>query len=147
MKKEDIIKKIIEEQQKVIDNFQNSVNRFRTASDMDEEATHDPEDFSHQTEAKDMQLRYEQLVKNAEQNLAFLEQSINETHGGIESGALIETDKNYIFVGISVSPFRFNDKDVICISESAPIFSKIKEAKVGDQIDFGTHTIEVLNIS
>ncbi|WKS95191.1 hypothetical protein [Riemerella columbina] len=147
MKKENIIKKIIEEQQKVISNFQNSVERFRNASDLDEEATHDREDFSHQTEAKDMQLRFEQLVKSAEANLLFLEKAIDEPRTGIESGALIETDKNYIFIGISVSPFKIQDKEVICISEEAPIFAKIKDAKIGDTIDFGSHQIQIISIS
>lgn len=146
MNKEHILKKIIEEQQKVIDNFQESVNSYRSASDMDEEATHDIEDFSHQNEAKDMQLRFEQLAKTAETNLLFLEKSIDEPHTGIEAGALVETDKNYIFIGISVAPFKVDDKDVICISEEAPIYARIKDAKIGTEIDFGTHKVTVVNI-
>ena len=50
MKREAIIKIIIEEQKVVIESLQKSVEQYKIASDLDEESTHDPEDFSHQTE-------------------------------------------------------------------------------------------------
>ncbi|MHA3044357.1 hypothetical protein JSO61_003320 [Riemerella anatipestifer] len=147
MEKEIILKAIANEQQKIVDNLQKSVERYRIESDIDEDATHDPEDFSHQTEAKDMQLRFEQMANTAKNHLAFIEHSAQEHHTSIESGCLIKTDKSYIFIGISVPPFKYEGKDVICISEEAPIYSKIKDAKVGDKVDFGSHHIEIIDIA
>lgn len=63
MKREEILDKIIEEQQRVIDNLQQSVDRYKTASDLDEDDTSDPDDLARQTEAKDMQLRYEKCSR------------------------------------------------------------------------------------
>ena len=76
MKRADIIAVIIEEQKAVVDSLKQTVNRYKIASDLDEESTHDPEDFSHQTQAKDMQLRYEKTLKEAELSLAFLENEL-----------------------------------------------------------------------
>ncbi|MDD1596444.1 hypothetical protein, partial [Riemerella anatipestifer] len=107
MEKEVILRAIASEQQKIVDNLQKSVERYRTESDIDEDATHDPEDFSHQTEAKDMQLRFEQMANIAKKHLAFIEHFAQEHHTSVESGSLIKTDKSYIFVGISVPPFKY----------------------------------------
>lgn len=134
MKRAEILMKIIEEQKKVVESLQQSVNQYKTESDMDEESTHDPEDFSHQTEAKDMQLRFEKTIKAAEQNLRFLENEKEKLHDKIENGCLIETDKNFLFVGISVPVFKIGDKEVVSFSDEAPIFENIKGKKVGEEV-------------
>ena len=77
MKRNEIISKIIEEQQKIIENLQNSVNQYKSESDMDEDNTLDPDDFARQTEAKDMQLRFEKMLAEARQNLAFMENEVD----------------------------------------------------------------------
>lgn len=139
--------KIIEEQKKVVESLQQSVNQYKTESDMDEESTHDPEDFSHQTEAKDMQLRFEKTVKAAEQNLRFLENEKEKLHDKIENGCLIETDKNFLFVGISVPVFKIGDKEVISFSEEAPIFENIKGKKVGEEVKVGDRSFVIQSFS
>lgn len=147
MKRKEIINKIIEEQNKVIQNLKESVNRYKTASDLDEESTHDPEDFSQQTQAKDMQLRYEKMLREATQNLSFLESEVELKHEKIENGTLIETDHNYLFVGISVPVFKFENKEVITFSDKTPVFEKIKGKKAGDQVEIGSDTAEIKNFS
>ena len=147
MNRKDILKSIIEEQDKLIDNLNNSVNRYTVASDIDEESTHDPEDFSQQTQAKDMQLRYEKLRNDAQQQLNFLHSEINEVHDKIEAGSLIETDKNYFFVGASVPLFEFNEKEVIVLSEEAPVFQELKDKSVGDTVKVGDEKYTITSIS
>lgn len=147
MNRKDIIKSIIEEQDKLIDNLNNSVNRYTVASDIDEESTHDPEDFSQQTQAKDMQLRYEKLRNDAQQQLNFLHSEINEVHDKIEAGSLIETDKNYFFVGASVPLFEVNEKEVIVLSEEAPVFQELKDKSVGDMVKVGDEKYTITSIS
>ena len=147
MKRADIIAVIIEEQKAVVDSLKQTVNRYKIASDLDEESTHDPEDFSHQTQAKDMQLRYEKTLKEAELSLAFLENELKEKHDKIEKGALVETDKNYLFVGISVPSFQFENKEVIAFSDHAPVFQNIKGKSKGDTVKIGANSLEILNFS
>jgi len=137
MNRKDIINKIIEEHKKVIESLENSVERYRTASDIDEESTHDPEDFSRQTEAKDMQLRYEKMLNNAEIELNFLEKETDLSHEIIENGSIIETEKNFYFVGISVPVISADKKQIISFSEDAPIFQYMKGKKTGDEVKIG----------
>ena len=137
MNRKDIINKIIEEQKKVIESLESSVERYRIASDIDEESTHDPEDFSRQTEAKDMQLRYEKMLSNAESEMSFLEKETELSHDTAENGSIIETEQNFYFVGISVPIIKLKEKQIISFSEDAPIFQSMKGKKVGDEVKIG----------
>ena len=137
MNRKDIINKIIEEQKKVIESLESSVERYKVASDIDEESTHDPEDFSRQTEAKDMQLRYEKMLRNAESEMSFLEKETELSHETTENGSIIETGQNFYFVGISVPMIKLKEKQIISFSEDAPIFQSMKGKKVGDEVKIG----------
>ena len=147
MKREAIIKIIIEEQKVVIESLQQSVERYKIASDLDEESTHDPEDFSQQTQAKDMQLRYEKTLREAEQSLAFLQGELKTTHDKIEKGTLIETDQNFLFVGISVPVFSFEGKDVIAFSDQAPVFQNIKGKIIGNTVEVGAKSLQIIDFN
>lgn len=147
MKRIDIITIIIEKQKVVIDSLKQTVDRYKIASDLDEESTHDPEDFSQQTQAKDMQLRYEKTLKEAEQSLAFLENELKEKHDKIEKGTLVETDKNYLFVGISVPPFQFENKEVVAFSDHAPVFQNIKGKNKGDNVEVGANSLKIIDFN
>ncbi len=147
MNKNEIIKSIINEQNVVISTIENSVSRYKNASDIDENDSIDPEDFSHQDEAKEMQLRYEQILVQAKNNLDFLETYKNKETTKIELGSLIETEDLYIFIGISLQQFMLNGKNVIAISEEAPIYNSIKEKTIGEKITIGTIENTIISIS
>ena len=146
MKRDLIIEKLIAEQQKVIESLKNSVNQYKIASDMDEESTHDPEDFSQQSQAKDMQLRFEKMLGEAEENLSFLMNEKESSHHVIEKGSVIETDKNFLFVGISVPVFDIDGKEVISFSDNAPIYEGFKGKKIGDRVKIGDNSYEIQSI-
>lgn len=146
MKRDLIIEQLIAEQRKVIESLQQSVNQYRTASDLDEESTHDPEDFSHQTQAKDMQLRFEKMLSEADENLSFLMNEKKSRHDLIEKGSVIETDKNFLFVGISVAVFDIDGKEVISFSDNAPIYEGFKGKKIGDRVKIGDNSYEIQSI-
>lgn len=147
MKRKEIIERIIAEQKKTIQSLEETTENYRTASDMDEESTHDSEDYSHVSQAKDMQLRYEKLLAEAKRNLAFLLDEHETSHQEIEYGTIIETDKNYLFVGISVPIFKVGNKEVISFSDEAPVFIKIKDKKIGDQVEIGNNSYQIISIS
>jgi hypothetical protein len=147
MNKNEIIKSIINEQNVVISTIENSVSRYKNASDIDENDSIDPEDFSHQDEAKEMQLRYEQILVQAKNNLDFLETYKNKETTKIELGSLVETEDLYIFIGISLQQFKLNGKNVIAISEEAPIYNSIKEKIIGEKITIGTIENTIISIS
>jgi len=147
MTKSEVLNTIIEQQNTIIRNLENSVSRYKTASDMDENDSIDPEDFSHQDEANEMQLRYEQMLIQAKKNLETLESYKTKKYTTIESGTLIETEDLYLFVGISLQQFKYNEKSVITISEQAPIYNLIKDKSVGEKITLGTIENTILSIS
>lgn len=147
MNRKNILNKIIQEQNKVISSLQQSVDQYKTASDMDEESTHDSEDFTNQSIAKDMQLRFEKMMTEAVQNLNFLEKEIEIIHTEIENGSLIETDKNFLFIGISVPVFSMENKEVLSFSEKAPVFLEIKGKNVGDSVKIGDDTLKIVAIN
>ena len=147
MNRKDILDKIILEQNKVIASLQQSVDQYRTASDIDEESTHDSEDYTNQSIAKDMQLRFEKMMNEAVQNLNFLENEKEITHTEIENGSLIETDKNYFFIGISVPVFKVDGKEVISFSEKAPIFAEIKGKNSGEIVKIGNDSFTVKSVT
>ncbi|MBW8361820.1 MAG: hypothetical protein K0M56_06475 [Kaistella sp.] len=146
MERTEIIERIIEEQKKIIDNLQESVNRYKSASDLDEDDTSDPDDYARQTEAKDMQLRFEKMLNEATQNLNLLDSEKEIPHTEIENGSLVETDKNYLYIGISVPVFKVEDKEVISFSGDAPVFQEIKGKKAGDKVKIGENSFEIKNI-
>ena len=146
MKRTEILEQIIAEQNKIISNLEETVGNYRKASDMDEESTHDPEDFSHQTQAKDMQLRFEKMLSEAEENLSFLMNEKESSHHMIEKGSVIETDKNFLFVGISVPVFKIDGKEVISFSDNAPIFEGFKGKKIGDSVKIGDHSYKIQSV-
>ncbi|WP_339889214.1 hypothetical protein [uncultured Flavobacterium sp.] len=147
MNKKSIIKKIIEEQENVISQLEKSVLMYSVSSDIDEDDVIDPEDFSHQNEAKEMQLRYEQMLIQAKKNKDFLLSIQNNKCNSIQVGALIETDELYIFIGISIPQFELNNKNVISISDQAPIYNDIKDKNVGDIVSLASYKNKILNIS
>lgn len=146
MDKRKLLDKIIKEQQKIIDNLEVNVERFRKASDLDEDSTLSPEDFSHQTEAKDMQFRFEKLLRFSAQDMNFLQNLSAEKLEEIEKGSTIETEKNYFFVGVSTANFKFEDKEVICFTEKAPIFKKLKDKKLGETFKISNQEMKILDI-
>lgn len=146
MDKAFILSKIIDEYQKVIDNLKSSVERYKHESDIDEDNTLDPDDYARQNEAKDMQFRFEKMLKETKQNLKFLEDSKTDFKDNIETGTLIETDKNYLFVGVSVPVFKVENKEVISFSEDAPIYKNVKNKKIGDIFEIGKNNFEIKKI-
>lgn len=144
MDKVKILSAIVNEQLNLIESIKASIERYKHESDLDEDQTLDPEDYARQNEAKDMQLRYEKMLKSAMHNLKILENAKSETHKEIETGSLIETNECFIFVGLSVPVFKFEGKDVISVSEDAPVFKNLKAKKIGDTIEFGKNSFIIL---
>lgn len=147
MKRKDIINTIIDEQKKIVANLEVSVERYEHASDLDEDGTIDPDDLSQQTQYRDMLLRFKQLLDKAKKELEYLINETEEEHKIIEDGTLIETDKAYIFIGISVPKFNINDKVVYAISVEAPVYSKVKGKNIGDSIEFNQQEMKIISIA
>lgn len=147
MTKKEILNRILDEQQKVIDNLQTSIDRYRSASSRDDDNSIDPEDYSHQDEAKGMKMRLEEILYKEQRDKNIIESCLNSENSVVERGAVIETDAYYFFIGVSLPKFTLNGKDVLTISEKAPIYAQIKDKKAGDEIVVGKQNLKILAIS
>jgi hypothetical protein len=87
------------------------------------------------------------MAIQAKTNLDILESYKNKNCATLVAGALVETEDLYLFIGISTPQFILNDKNVITISEQAPIYSLLKEKVVGEKITIGKIENTILSIS
>ena len=138
---------IVAELQAYIQQIENSVKRFKIATDLDDNDTLDPEDYVRQSEAAEMQLRYEQLLRQAKEMETFMLEHEQKEYTIILPGALVETEMYYIYVGISIPSFKWDDKTVITLSEKAPAYAKMRGKKAGDTIELGAKRHKILAIS
>lgn len=141
MKRVNVLKLIIQKQEEVIENIEQSVLIYKADADLDEEDTMDPDDFSHQSESKDMQLRFEQHLKEENQKLKVLQSELEERN----SLQFIESKNYIILLGLSIPLFKYN-KSIIGISEDAPIYSSLRKLTKGDELKLGNTTEKVEDI-
>ncbi len=146
MTRNTLIEALIKKQESIIDNLEDSVERYQTASDIDEQETREPEDFARQTEAKDMQLRFEKLVREARVALDFLSEQREQIHERIEKGTLVKTDFNWFFLGVSMPLVELEGLNLVSISDQAPVYKDFVNKKTGDHVLVGEKTHEILEI-
>lgn len=147
MEKIEILNAIIEEQHVILNDIRETISVYETTADIDEDNTLDPEDYSHQTEAKEMQLRFEEKLKEEQAILDFLEQHKELKLDTVGRGALVETEEHYIYIGTSVRPVVVNNKEALSVSEKAPIVAELIGKKVGEKVLIGDNEYTILNIS
>ncbi|WP_353086744.1 hypothetical protein [Flavobacterium sp.] len=147
MNKTLLVLEIAAELQAYIQQIENSVKRYKLATDLDDNDTLDPEDYARQSEAAEMQLRYEQLLRQAKEMETFMREQHCKKYTIIQLRALVETETYYIYVGISIPTFKWKDKTVITLSEKAPAYAEMRGKKAGDTIEFGAKRHKILAIS
>jgi len=147
IQRREILTKIIEEQKKIISNIKESVYRYTKASNIESEPTQDAEDLSPEVDFKEMQKRFEKLLKDAELNLDILLLELKvEPSPIVQKGSILEAEKMLLFMGISIPKFTFNTKEIICISVNNPIYKSVEGKKEGDLFRLGSHEYTIVNI-
>lgn len=120
---------------------------YAAASNMDEGDTVDPDDFSKQTEYKEMQMRMQVQLDTARSQVVRLNDLSSKSHAVAEAGALVETNKNILFLGLSFSGFSLDGKEFIGVSVESPAYNTIRGKTVGDQFQLGKEEYTIKNIS
>lgn len=138
---------VVGQQEEVVGHLEDAIEDLKVGQDIDEEDTIDPEDFSHQNEAGGLLLRYRTRLAEAKAELERAKEIPLEKCEMVQVGALIETNKMNFFVGISSLPFEHEDKDVVGISTSAPVYVALLEKKVGDNITLAGKAYKITGIS
>ena len=123
-----------------------SLEDYKTASDMDEGDTVDPEDFSQQSEKKEMQYSMQIQLDNARAGLSRLNEFSGKQFSVAKSGALIETEKNWIFLGLAFPGLKVGDKELLGVSPESPAYTVINGKSKGDSFKLGNNNFTILNI-
>lgn len=144
--KKDILNKIIESQEGLISKLIEEIKNLEVGSDIDEGDVIDPEDISHKVEANEMEVLLSEQLKIAKKDLNFLTTNIDESSSVVKPGALVYTDKYIFFIGVATIPVKHNDLTLLGISVKAPIYSLMRDKKVGDSFSFSTHNYNINRI-
>ena len=146
MNKDKILETIINEFENNIKELNNSLEDYKAASNLDEGDTMDPEDYSQQSEQKEMQYQMQLQLDKARAGLNRVKEFAGKQFSTAKSGALVETDKNWILLGISIPSLKIGDKDLFGISPESPAFNIINGKSTGDTIKLGQHHYTIIGI-
>lgn len=147
MDKKKILQLFINRQQVAINDIAKSMDSYKEYADLDEDDTLDPEDFSQQTVAKESQLRLQQQLNRAQNDLASLENFAKQSFDTVQVGALIETDSEWFLAGISVGALDTADMSIHCVSTASPAFEIILGKKINDQFKLGSKNYLIKSIA
>jgi len=114
-----------------------ALNDYESASNIDEGDTLDPEDFSQQAEFKEMQLRMKIQLDQANAQLEHLEELAHKNVNIIEPGAILETQHNIIFIGVSFPVIHLDGKELLGITTETPIYASLKGKTIGESFAMG----------
>jgi hypothetical protein len=138
---------VIDYKQNIIRDMEQSLHDYEGAANMDETETNDPEDFSHQDESEDFKKILRGKIDQAKLELAKLEKLNTEELSRMGFGSLVETDKLSFYVSIATLPFTIDGKNCIGISEQAPVFSILRQKKIGDKLKVGNVEYTIRSIA
>ncbi len=147
MKKHNIIQQIEQTLRNNITELTNALNDYEASSNLDEGDTIDPEDYSQQSEAREMKMQMQIQLDQEQNQLIRLQGFTQKESTQVEPGALVTTDKNLFFIGLSLPTMGIDGKDLYCISTESPAFSAVRGKGEGDHFDIGKETHTIISVS
>ncbi len=147
MTKQEIVSKIVEQEERYIAQLESTRNQYKSQSDLDEEATMDRQDMSHANEAKDMQLRLRVQLDKAKADLEELKAQAEQTCETVQAGAVVHTDSAIFYAGTSIHALQIENVDVLGVSTNSPAYQTMLGLKKGDKFTLGETTYRINYIS
>ncbi len=147
MKKEEILAKVMQQMEDNMAEIRISLQDYEAASDIDEGDTSDPENFSQQSEQKEMQYQMQIQLENAQSSLIELKDFLGKEYSVAKAGALIETETNYFFLGVSFPALHIGKKELLGISTESPAYGVINGKSKGDAFTLGKNMYTISGIS
>ena len=146
MNKEEVLQIITRQLESNIKEITNSLEDYKAASNLDEGDTMDPEDFSQQSEQKEMQYQMQIQLDNARAGLSRLKEFSGKQFSVAKSGALVETDKNWILLGVPIPSLKVGDKELLGISPESPAYHVLNGKTKGDSFTLGKNSYTIIAI-
>ena len=147
MEKEKILQLIALHLEGNVRELNKSLEDYKNASNLDEGDTIDPEDYSQQAEQKEMSYQMQIQLDNAQSGLSRLKDFSGKTFSVAKAGALIETDKNWILLGVSIPSLQVGNKELLGISPESPAFAVINGKAKGESFNLGKNSFTILEVN
>ena len=147
MNKDEALQAIAAQLENNVRELSESLEGYRASSDLDENDTKDMEDFSQQSEQKEMQYRMQIQLDQAEGALARLREFSGESLDEAKTGALVETDQNWFYLGISFPGVQIDGKEVLGLSNESPAFIAMHGKKKGDSFSIGNTVYKIKGVN
>lgn len=71
----------------------------------------------------------------------------NGEHSSIGQGSIVTTQNHYLFVGIPLGKFYFNNKEWMGISLHSPIGKALEGKKIGDNFTLNNQVTQILSVN
>ena len=147
MEKEKILQLIARHLEGNVRELNKSLEDYINASNLDEGDTIDPEDYSQQAEQKEMSYQMQIQLDKAQSGLSRLKDFSGKTFSVAKTGALIETDKNWILLGVSIPSLQVGNKELLGISPESPAFAVINGKTKGESFNLGKNSFTILEVN
>ncbi|HEX5112744.1 MAG TPA: hypothetical protein VFV79_07850 [Saprospiraceae bacterium] len=146
MNRNDVLEKIRLSLERNLAELTQALNDYESASNIDETDTLDPEDLSQQTEFKEMQMRMKFHLEQVNDQLSRLQELANKKVNSVEAGAIVETDRILLFIGVSCPSIPVDGKEILGISTETPIFAALKGKTAGDIFKMGKEEHSIASV-
>ncbi|MDQ3016337.1 MAG: hypothetical protein M3R25_06435 [Bacteroidota bacterium] len=146
MNKNDILRRIEHTLRNNIHELTSALNDYEAGANLDEGDTMDPEDYSQQSEQRDLKMQMQIQLDQANNQLSKLQGFANKVSSIVEPGALVNTDKNIFFIGLSLSAQPIDGFDLYCISTDSPAYNAMRGKSEGDHFDIGKETHKITSV-
>jgi len=104
----------------------------------------------HETGKAMMQIEQEKISKQLSelksQKNELEKISLNTSATKIGPGSLIETNKGYFFIAVSIGKIKTNGKEIFVVSNLSPIGRSFIENKSGQKFELNNTIYEILNV-
>ncbi len=68
------------------------------------------------------------------------------SHSQVESGALVQTEKDIFFVAAGLGTVRIGETEVIVLAPASPLAQAILRKRAGDSVEFNSSIIRIVSV-
>jgi hypothetical protein len=130
-----ILEVCIQIQQSLIDDFNKRIVALLETNGLGNEEAYDSQIISQQTQRNEEisgLLQTRNLASQEMNELIRLSRLEHNDHSRVEPGSIVVTDRNTIFVSVSIEQFEVDGEPLVGVSTSSPLYQAMKGLRKGD---------------
>ena len=123
------------------------ISSIKVGSQIDDTDTIDLDEFSHKNESAEMNNLLSVQLEKAQNEKLKLKAIDFRSKNKVEAGAVVKTDQFCFVVGVATPPFKVDGDQYLGISIDAPIFSEMKEKKIGETFSYANNKYTIISVN